>query len=259
MASEAIQPNLDPTLKTRSIHRPVNRTVERGFFAGMAILLCVIVVIGFSHTYFLVGMVRAPLPNALVHIHGGAFTLWMTLFLVQTALVSARRVAWHRALGTVAFCLPPIMIVLGTITAIDGLRRGVRIGPLDPSISLAIPLLGMVQFAIVILAAWLAKRRPDYHKRYILYATIGLCEAALGRFPWTQMGLTPGSGAVLSLGALLLIPLVYDLISLHRIHRASMWAAPLTFAAGAFAVPIGMSSGWHSFAALLARTIAPHV
>jgi heme A synthase len=181
----------------------------------------------------------------------------MTLYLVQTALVSAKRVAWHRSLGTIAFCLPPIMLVLGTITAIDGLRRGITIGPLPSDVSMAIPLLGMVLFAILITAAWRTRRKPDSHKRYILYATIGLCDAALGRFPWRQIGLTPGGGAVLALGIVLLIPLAYDLISLYRIHRASLWAAPLAFALGAFSAPIGMTPVWHGFAAFLAHYIAP--
>ena len=128
MATDAFQPRLKTA--SRSI-RPINRSVERTFFAVMAVLLCGIVVFGFSRTYFLAGMVRAPLPNTLLHIHGAVFTLWMILFLVQTTLVSAKRVAWHRSLGIIGFCLPPVMIVLGIITAIDALRRGVRIGPLD--------------------------------------------------------------------------------------------------------------------------------
>ena len=257
MATEALR---TPNSLPRPIYRPVNRTVERSFFAGMAILLCVVVVIGFTPTYFGAGMLRAPLPSPILHFHGAAFTLWMVLYLVQSALISARRVAWHRSLGTIAFCLPPIMIVLGLIAAIDAFHRGVRIGPLEPTVSLAIPLLGIVSFAIVIFAAWRARRRPDAHKRLILLATIGLTEAAFGRFPWGQIGFPPAAGAVTGLGVLVLLVLAYDLISLHRIHRSTLWAAPLTFAVGAFAVPIGMTSGWHSFAALLARTIyGPHI
>jgi hypothetical protein len=53
--------------------------------------------------------------------------------------------------------------------------------------------------------------------------------------------------------------IAYDLISLHRIHRSTLWAAPLTFAVGAFAVPIGMTSGWHSFAALSRTIYGPHI
>lgn len=256
MATDAVQPRLKTA--GRSI-RPVHRSVERTFFGGMAILLCAIVVFGFSRTYFLAGMVRAPLPNTLLHVHGAIFTLWMILFLVQTALVSAKRIAWHRSVGVIGFCLPPIMIVLGIVAAIDALRRGVEIGPLDPATSLAIPLLGMLAFTPVIFAAWLTRRRPDAHKRYILYATIGLSEAAFGRFPWGHMGFPPAAGAVIGLGVMLVLMLAYDLFSLHRIHRTSMWAAPLTFVIGAFSVPIGMTHEWHAFAAFLGRTIAPHV
>jgi chromate transport protein ChrA len=183
----------------------------------------------------------------------------MMLYLVQTALISAHRVAWHRSLGTVAFCLPPLMIVIGIIAALDALNRKVMIGPLDPAVSLAIPLLGIACFAIVIFASWRARRKPDAHKRLILLATVSLVEAAFGRFPWTQMGIAPAQGAVAGLGFLILLVIGYDLFSLHRIHRSTMWAAPLTFIMGGFAVPIGMTSVWHSFASFLARTVASHI
>jgi hypothetical protein len=217
----------------------------------MALLLCVCVYIGFSPTYFRAGLVRAPLPSPILHVHGAVFTLWMLLFVVQATLISARRVHWHRSLGTIAFCLPPIMVVLGVITAIDALRRGVMIGPLDPSVSLAIPLIGIVAFAIVIFASWRARRRPDSHKRLILLATIGITAAAFGRFPWDRIGLPPAAGAVTGVGALLLVYLIFELATLRRIHRTTMWAAPLVLAAVAFAVPIGMTGAWHAFASLL--------
>jgi hypothetical protein len=221
----------------------------------MAILLCAIVVVGFSPTYFGAGMFRAPLPSPILHVHGAAFTLWMLLYLIQSAFISARRVAWHRSLGTIAFGLPPIMVVLGLIAAIDALHRGVRIGPLDPAVSLSLPLLGISWFAIVIFAAWRTRRKPDTHKRLVLFATIGLVDAALGRFPWDKTGLSPAAGAVAGLGFLILLVIVYDLVSLHRIHRSTLWAGPLTFAVGAFAVPIGMTATWHKFAVFLAHTL----
>ncbi len=243
----------------RPVYRAVNRTVERVFFGGMAILLCAVVIVGFSPTYFGAGMLRAPLPSPILHVHGAAFTLWMMLYLVQAAFISARRVSWHRTLGVIAFCLPPVMIVLGVIAALDALHRGVMIGPLDPAVSLSIPLLGISCFTVVIYCSWRARRRPDAHKRLILLATIGLADAALGRFPWSRMALSPASGAVIGLGILILLVIAYDLVSLHRIHRSTLWAAPLTFVVGAFAVPIGMTSEWHVLAAFLDRTIAVHL
>jgi hypothetical protein len=227
----------------------------------MAVLMCACVFIGFSPTYFQAGILRAPLPSPILHVHGAVFTLWMLLFLVQAALVSAHRVKWHRSLGTVAFCLPPIMIVLGVIAAVDALHRGVQIGPLDPGVSFAIPTIGLIGFVligfvIVIYASWRARRRPDTHKRLILLATIGLVEAAFGRFPWGRIGLPPAAGALTGLGILVLLVIVYDLVSLHRLHRSTMWAAPLTFAVNALAVPIGMTTVWHAFAAMVNRAVS---
>jgi hypothetical protein len=247
MATDAIAA---PAPGHRHTYKPVNRTAERIFYSGMAVLLCICVYIGFSPTYFQAGALRAPLPSPILHIHGAVFTLWMVLFTAQAALISARRVQWHRSFGTIAFCLPPIMIVLGVIAAIDALRRGVRIGPLDPAVSFAIPLIGIVAFTIVIYAAWRARRRPDAHKRLIMLATMGLVSAAFGRFNWSLIGLPPAAGAVTGLGILILIYLIFELATIRRIHRSTMWAAPLVFASVALAVPIGMTPAWHAFAAL---------
>jgi hypothetical protein len=248
-----------PVSGLQPTYRPVNQTVERAFYSGMAILLCVCVYVGFLPTYFRAGMMGAPLPSPILHIHGAVFTLWMLLFAVQATLISARRVKWHRSLGTVAFCLPPIMIVLGVMAAIDALHRGVKIGPLDPAVSAAIPLIGIVGFTIVIYASWRARRRPAAHKRLILIATMSLVAAAFGRFPWARIGLPPAAGAVTGLGILLLILIVYELVSIRSIHRSTMWAAPFVFASVALAVPIGMTPAWRAFAALLNRTVGPHI
>jgi len=248
MATDAIFP---PVSERQPAQRQVNRTAERIFYSGMAVVLCICVYIGFSPTYFGAGMLRAPLPSPILHVHGAIFTLWMLLFTVQAALISARRVLWHRTLGTIAFCLPPIMVVLGVIAAIDALHRGVMIGPLEPAVSFAIPMIGIVALAIVILASWRARRRPDAHKRLIMIATIGITGAAFGRFPWGRIGFPPAAGAVTGVGVLLLILIAFELITTRRVHRSTLWAAPLVFLSIALAVPIGMTHGWHAFAALL--------
>jgi hypothetical protein len=256
MATDAI---FVPASGPQPKYRPVNRYIERAFYSGMAITLCICVYIGFSPTYFQAGMMRAPLPSPILHVHGAVFTLWMLLFTVQAALISARRVKWHRSLGTVAFCLPPIMIILGIIAAIDALHRGVKIGPLDPAVSAAIPLIGIVAFTIVIYASWRARRRPDAHKRLIMIATMGLVAAAFGRFPWARIGLPPAAGATTGLGVLLLILVIYELVTIRRVHRSTMWAAPLVLASIALAVPIGMTPAWRALAALLNQTIGSHM
>jgi hypothetical protein len=226
---------------------------ERIFFGGMAILLCVIVYIGFSPTYFGAGMLAAPLPSPILHFHGAVFTLWMLVYLVQSALIPAGKVAWHRSFGIAAFCLPPVMIVLGTIAAVDALHRKVMIGPLDPATSFSIPTLGMLVFIGVIYQAWATRRRPDAHKRLIVIATIGLSEAALGRIPWERLHMAPPVGRTVALAVLLLLMVGYDLFALRRVHRSTIWAGSLTFAVGVVSVPIGMTPAWHALAGVVDR------
>ena len=88
-----------PAPSRHTPYRPVDRTIERIFYGGMSVLLCICVYIGFAPTYFQAGMLRAPLPSPILHVHGAVFTLWMLLFVVQAAFISARRVAWHRSWG----------------------------------------------------------------------------------------------------------------------------------------------------------------
>src|SRR4051812_12414241 len=45
-----------PTAIRHPTNRPANRGVERAFYGGMSVLLCVCVYIGFSATYFQAGM-----------------------------------------------------------------------------------------------------------------------------------------------------------------------------------------------------------
>ena len=240
-------------------YRPVNRTVERVFYSSMAILLCGCVYIGFSPTYFQAGGLRAPLPSPILHIHGAVFTLWMLLFVIQAALISARRVKWHRSLGTVTFCLPPIMIVLGVIAAIDALHRGVKIGPLDPAVSAAIPLIGIVGFAIVIYASWRAPAQtrraqasyPDCHfesrRRRLRPLSMGPHRISARRWS-SDRARHPASHSR---------RLRTNLYPPHPpLH---LWAAPVVFGAVALSVPIGMTPAWHAFAALLDRFIGSYI
>jgi len=61
----------------------------------MALLILGVVVLGFSQTYFFAGMLRAKLPNTLVHIHGAIFVSWI-FFLV---ILTSRHLRRHPAPG----------------------------------------------------------------------------------------------------------------------------------------------------------------
>jgi hypothetical protein len=230
----------------RVAHRP-SRMWDRVFFSTMALLILATVIRGFARTYFLAGMVNAPLPNRLIHVHGAAFTLWIVLLIVQTALISARQVRVHRTLGMGGFGLAVAMVGLGVFAAADALRRGVGHLGVDAKTFFIIPITAIALFSVFIFSAYRARMRPEAHKRLILIGTIALLDAAVGRWPVAIFQQHPPLMDAVPFGFLLMIVL-YDLLSMHRINKTTIWASLLLVAVHLTRVPLGMTSAWHSVA-----------
>jgi hypothetical protein len=236
---------MQPTI--RKDHARVRRW-DRVFFSVMSLVILAAVLFGFAKTYFLAGMVAAPLPNRLIHVHGAAFSLWILLLIVQTALISARQVKIHRTLGMAGFCLAVAMLVLGTLAAVDALKRGSGPLGLDPQTFLVVPLSAIFLFAILIAAAYRQRLKAEAHKRLILIGTIALLDAAVGRWPVATLQAQPKLQDLVIL-AFLLVVAGYDLLSLRRISKTTLWAAGLVIVVHAVRVPIGLTPMWHRFAA----------
>ncbi len=234
------------------LERPANPAWDRIFFSGMAILLWASVLFGFAKTYFLAGVVKAPLPSLLVHLHGAAFTLWMVLLVVQIGLISARKLKWHKQLGLAGFGLSVAMVVLGVLAATGALRRGAAPGGLDAKVFYAVPMTGIVTFAVFIFLAYRMRFQPAAHKRWILIATIGITDAAVGRYPVAILQAKPQLQNLVMLSFLLLV-VGYDLISIKRVHKVTLWASVVTMIVLEGAIPLGMTPLWLSFANFMAR------
>jgi hypothetical protein len=232
--------------------RPVNRMRERVFFGGMALLMLAAVLLGFRMTYFPLGARPAALSSWVIQVHGAVFSLFLLLFLVQTALISARRVRWHMRLGLVAYGLAALMIPLGLVAAADQLRRQLAAGPpymldIDPRTFSLVSVMGMVMFGTLITWSYAVRRRPDVHKRLALYATLSMMDAGIDRWPYQAWGLSEG-WALWIYTAFLLLPAMYDLISLRRLHWATMFAAPFAWTLHRLEIPLGHTHAWHAAA-----------
>ena len=230
----------------RVVRKP-NRMWDRVFFSVMILLLWATVLWGFARTYFLAGMVKAPLPNRLIHIHGAVFTTWMVLLIVQAALISAHQVRVHRTLGMAGFGLAVLMVVLGTLAAANSLRRGTAPLGLDAKTFWVIPMTDMLLFSVFVFSAYAQRSKPEAHKRLILIATIALADAAIGRLPIPLFMQHPPTQDIASFGFLLLIVL-FDLVQLRRVSKTTIWASALLVVVHLTRVPIGMTAGWHSLA-----------
>jgi hypothetical protein len=223
---------------------PSNRIWDRVFFSCMIAFAFVTAVIGFWPTYFGAGMTRAPLPSRLVHVHGAVFTLWLVLLVVQSALISAKRVRLHKTLGIAGFILAAVMVVLGTWAGIAAMRRGATVPGIDARTFMVLPLGDIFVFAVLAACAYFYRFKPALHKRYILFATIMMLDAALGRVPYQHH---PGA-RLASTAFLLLAPIVYDIVSLRRVPVAT-WASMLMIVlVAAFRFEVAQTALWFRFA-----------
>jgi uncharacterized membrane protein YozB (DUF420 family) len=213
------------------------------FFPVMSLVILAVVVIGFGQSYFLAGMVRAKLPNVLVHIHGAVFVAWVFLLVIQNGLIAVRKIRWHIALGVLGCILPPLMVVLGVMTLFDSIRRvGVDI---PAGLLLAVDLEELALFAVLIAWAMIVRRTPAAHKRLMILGTLAIIGPAVNRFPFSDAMRLPGT--ILVVLGLPLLVVAYDVWTLRRVHRttviatASIWIEALTL------IPVSQLALWQPF------------
>jgi hypothetical protein len=213
----------------------------------MVVLLLASVALGFAHTYFLAGVFNAPLPSRILHIHGAIFSSWMLLLLVQTMLVSGRRVRIHRQLGIAGFFLAALIVILGVLAAADSLaRRGSHATSEILSFSIN-PFTALLIFAVLAGSAFRLRSKPDAHKRLILLATIALTPPAIYRWPFASVYHNQIRATVISCVFVLLL-VAYDFLSTHKAHRATLFGAILMGFVYLIRIPIGQTEHWHAVA-----------
>jgi len=238
-----MQPTLQvvSTVNPSSSHRKVRP--DDIFFPAMACLILAVVIFGFAQSYFLPGLVFAPLPNMLVHIHGALFVSWIFFLLLQNALVLLRRVQWHKTLGILGVILPPLMVVFGVLTLFDSIRRN------GTGIPAELILAGdFEELALFVgLTGWglLARRNPAAHKRLMILGTLAMMGPAVNRWPFPAAMRLPGTIAVCLALPLLLV--AYDLWSLRKLHRTTVIGYLLIAASILTLIPVASMSFWHPF------------
>jgi hypothetical protein len=226
---------------------------DRIFFPSMCLLFLVTVWLGFSKTYYAAGLVTAHLPATIIQVHAAAMTLWLLTLIVQISLVSVRKVKLHMAVGLWGFALAVCMIPIGTLAAINALRRDMSPpgSGLTPQTFFVVPVSALLAF--LILAAWSysVRRKPDQHKRLILLATVPLLDAAIGRFPQT-LGIA--STPVAQLLLICIFPAVlitYDLVSRRKVLRVTWIGSLLLLVVWVTRIPLAQTAPWQAFAKMV--------
>ena len=220
---------------------------ERLFLWGACAAL-LIVLVGFARTYYLKAYFGTPSLTALVQLHGLLMTAWFTTFLAQVLLVETGHVRVHRKLGVFGVSIAALILVIATITAIVAAKHGHTPGP-PPLVFLAIPLGDMVVFSTLVTLGVLYRRRGDFHKRYMLMASLGILTAPIARIPVLAAG---GLPLFFGITDLIVIGFVLsDVVAKRRLHPAFGVGLAVIVGSQVARFLIAGTAGWLAFAGWL--------
>ena len=158
------------------------RDRARTFYLAFALMAIAAVAIGFSTTYFIPGPRGTLNIPWIVHVHGWTAMGWVLLLVAQVVLVRSGRSRLHRQVGKAALPLALGVWASGIAVGLWVVGRDLP-GQGDSAYeSLAGTFISLTMFLGLVIAAVLMKRRPDWHKRLILLATIVVLWPAFFRF-----------------------------------------------------------------------------
>jgi hypothetical protein len=165
------------------------KSAERKFYTRMAILLVVVVLLGFGPSFYLRGIVPSyPRPNPTlppwVILHGLVFTTWMGIFVAQTQLIAGRQHLIHMRLGIAWVLFAVLMIPVMYLTAVWQVARANQPPFTDPLTWTIVPLATIIPFATLVYLGWMNRKQAQWHKRLMLSAAILVVMGpAFGRLP----------------------------------------------------------------------------
>ncbi|HEY2445174.1 MAG TPA: hypothetical protein VGI20_05485 [Rhizomicrobium sp.] len=236
---------------TATFSRRKPQIFERRFYLGASLLFAAMVFWTFARTFYLRPLfMAAPLP-LLLHIHGAVMSGWVLLLAVQSGLVSAHRVRWHRWLGMGGAAWAVLVVILGSVTTLHAAAREVHnhtaFAPMQVRIT-GLELVQMLLFAgFAGTAIWL-RRRTDTHKRLMLLTIACMLPSALARLPIGNVtNLFILTGLDLSVVACVGI----DTFRNRRLHPAFAWGAGALLLSINLAFPATKTHAWIAFGSWL--------
>ena len=227
----------------------LRRPSDRGLFLIAAVGFPLLVLIGYSRTYYFGSFFGAkPLATTLVHAHGLVMSAWVLYFVAQVALVRSKNIKLHMSMGMAGIALAALVVVVGMLTAWDAhMVRGVAPAGIPAHSFFLVPTFDMLLFVIFFGGAVYYRKRPAEHKTLMLMTAINFIPAAVARIP---LGIPPE----LMVFQAFAIPALLGLAALiwhswrHGKVNKVFAAALALFVVSLVRVPISSSDLWLNFA-----------
>ena len=239
-------------MNTRSKHSIPLRLPARYLYTIASVVLMLIVLVGFSQTYFLRGVFNSTKEmSVLLHVHGVIMTTWFVLLIVQSTLIAKRQIAVHRRLGIFGALLAVAILLVGTASAITAAERaGATTGAMR---FLAIPLGDMVVFGTLAGLGIYWRKRGDIHKRLLLLASAAMLPAAVARVPlhFIESGGPPAFFGMVD--TLIVGFAAYDTWMTRRLHPAFLWGTLFVIVSQPLRLLISTTAIWEQLASWLVR------
>jgi hypothetical protein len=150
---------------------------ERLFYVATTAVFGALVFAGFARSFYLHTLFSVSAPAPFFIFHGVLMSGWMVLLAGQAILISARQVQWHRWLGVFGTGYAAVIVVVGCMSTLKAAAReaSAHSSMLASQFNvLALELTQMALFAGLVSAAVVLRRRPDWHKRLMILATLCL-------------------------------------------------------------------------------------
>lgn len=219
-----------------------------GFFVKMGLISIALLFLGFvPFVHMRVDATGTYAP--ILAIHGVLMLMWYALFTYQATLVGKKNIVRHKTLGQYSLYLVGGVIVSGFMVAKWSYDTGSDGGtPLSPDHFLILPMGDLLLFTSAFVLAYLNRKTPSQHKRYMWLASLLILDPATVRFGMT-LGFPPLG--LLIIAALLALLIYYDKKTMGAVQKATkigmaMWAAYLA----AIAL-LGPTEAWSTFVQFL--------
>jgi hypothetical protein len=203
------------------------RRSDRIFFTGIAIAICVTVVVAFASSLLRTDL-ASQLVSTWVKVHVLTFSSWILLFFTQTVLVASQRTDLHRRLGVAGAVLAALMIAVTVEISIEAVRQGnavLTMSALEALVFYTVPHVDILLFAVLVTAALLLRGKPETHKRLMLLATVALLDAVADRLPVIWRGGRQAHFLVQDM--FVAAGIAHDLVSRGRVNPAYIWGGLL--------------------------------